>query len=671
MAETMMSVRVDGMPDDAFRVRQVEGTDEMSGLYRFELELFSRKDDLSPADILLKKARLEIRRPVRLGQKTASSAAKIHGLISSFEQMEKIDRWCRYRAVLSPQLWKLTLARHNRVFRDMKVTDLVTKILGEAGLKPEIAVSSARPVREFTVQYRESDCDFLRRWLEHEGIFTFFRQSGSEETAVFADNTAAHQDIEGTPEVDFEPDEAPAGVVVKKERAEGTIAAFSMTAKPLPREVVLVDWDDRRVEEIRATATVDEKGFGRIYEYGFNPGDERHAEILAKARAEAIMCRGRIFSGTGRCRFFRAGATFTLRGHYRKDFNAKYLITRVVHRISQPVEIPRVKELPDSYANEFQCVPAEVPFRPERVTPWPKIHGFADALVVAGGGHSKQDMDDQGRYRVRMMYDKDDSGQPSDSNQVRMAQPYAGDSFGMHFPLHPDTEVIVGHKDGDPDRPVVLSSVPNPKKKSPVVGENATQCVIKTGAGNMIRLEDKGGGEDFFIYAKKDKDTRVGNDEKKVVEKNKHTIIRGDRIDKIEGERHETVLRSHVEEVKEDRFITVGGKQAVEIGPGGLCVKVQGPALEIFLGNHMEDCMGVSSIRGTSVIVVATAGITLACDGSYISIGPDGVTIKGNILTLDGSLCKINSGPGAPAQSGKTESEIKPSKPKAPEEATS
>ena len=46
-------------------------------------------------------------------------------------------------------------------------------------------------------------------------------------------------------------------------------------------------------------------------------------------------------------RFFRAGAVFKLDNHFR--YNGDYLLTRVVHRMSQPVEIPRVKELPDSY----------------------------------------------------------------------------------------------------------------------------------------------------------------------------------------------------------------------------------------------------------------------------------------------------------------------------------
>ncbi len=669
MAEALLAFHRGAVPDKTFLVRQAEGTEEVSGLYRFELEMFAQKDRLDASSILMSKAWLAVRRPAHLGGPAAGKPAKIHGLISSFEQMEKVGDWVRYRAVLSPRLWKLSLARHNRVFRDVKVDDLVSRLLQEAGLRPRLSISAARPVREFTVQYRESDLDFLSRWLEHEGIFTFFEQSDAEETAVFADNTAAHKPIEGASEATFEPDEAPAGVVAQKGKAEGAVTAFSLRARPLPKEVVLVDWDARQVEEVQGTAEVDGNGYGKVYEYGCHPADSSHAGLLAKARAEAIKCRGKVFTGTGRCRFFRAGATFDLKNHYR--FDGKYLITRVVHRASQPVEIRGVKELPDAYGNEFQCVPSDVPYRPERVTPWPRIHGFTEALVVAGGGKGQSNMDDQGSYRLKMMYDKDDQGQPKDSHAVRMAQPYAGESFGMHFPLHVDTEVLVGHKDGDPDRPVILSAVPNPKKKSPVVGENATQCVIKTGAGNMIRMEDKGDGEDFFIFAKKEMDVRVAGDSKESVGGDKHVTVGGESVESVGKDRHVAVGKSHTEEVTEDRFITVGRKQAVSVGSGGFCLAVSGPMVEIFGKNHYEETFAAHYLKAMGVIIEATKGITIMCGGSYVHIGPAGVTIKGPMLTLDGSMSKINSGPGTPKESGQAESEIKPSKPKAPKEAAS
>lgn len=669
MALAFLEFRCEGTKDDTFRVRQAEGTERISGPYRFELELYSRESGLDPARLLLQKACLEIRRPAHLGDRTAARTVRIHGLISAFEQREKAGDWVRYRAALSPRLWKLSLARHNRVFRDLTVEDLLRKILDEAGLDARRSISVPRPVREFTVQYRESDLDFLSRWLEHEGIFYFFEQSDKEETPVFADNSAVHTPIPGESTVPFEPDEAPAGAVARPGRPEGSLLRFWLTARPLPREVVLADWDPRKVEELRASADIDPDGFGKVYEYGSHPADPDHAALLAKVRAEAIRCRGRIFSGTGRCRFFRAGSTFKLVQHYRSDFNREYLLTRVVHRMSQPVEIPRLQELPEAYENEFEAIPADVPFRPERSTPWPRIHGFTEALVVAGGGHSKQDLDDQGCYRIRLLYDKDDSERPSDSAPVRMAQPYAGESFGMHFPLHADTEVLVGHKDGDPDRPVVLSAVPNPKKKSPVVGENATQCVLKSGAGNMIRLEDASGSEDFFLYAKNEFDVRVEKDAKETVGGDKHVAVGGQTVMSVGGDLHLTVSGSRKEEIGADRSLAVGGKEVVAIS-GERSLDVGGPSVESFAADHAQSVGGRLTCMAKEIILQAPGGITLLCGGSSIVVDPAGVTIKGITVTLDGGLTKINSGPGSAPKNPGPAAAIRPDKPRNPKEAT-
>ena len=76
------------------------------------------------------------------------------------------------------------------------------------------------------------------------------------------------------------------------------------------------------------------------------------------------------------------------------------------------------------------------------------------------------------------------------SRWIRMAQPSSGDGYGMHFPLHLGTEVVIAHVDGDPDRPIILGSVPNPNTTTPVSRDNATQSAVRTRAGIRIEFED-------------------------------------------------------------------------------------------------------------------------------------------------------------------------------------
>jgi len=78
---------------------------------------------------------------------------------------------------------------------------------------------------------------------------------------------------------------------------------------------------------------------------------------------------------------------------------------------------------------------------------------------------------------------------------MRMAQPYAGANMGMHFPLHKNTEVLLSFIDGDPDRPIIASAIPNAETAGPVSSSNQTQCAIHTGGGNQLVIEDTSGNE--------------------------------------------------------------------------------------------------------------------------------------------------------------------------------
>jgi type VI secretion system secreted protein VgrG len=63
------------------------------------------------------------------------------------------------------------------------------------------------------------------------------------------------------------------------------------------------------------------------------------------------------------------------------------------------------------------------------------------------------------------------------------------------------------------------------------------------------------------------------------------------------------------------------------------------------------------------------AGITLKCGGSNVVIDPSGVTIKGALVTLDGGMVKIASGPGSAPTAGSAGSAVNPAVPEAALEA--
>jgi type VI secretion system secreted protein VgrG len=93
-------------------------------------------------------------------------------------------------------------------------------------------------------------------------------------------------------------------------------------------------------------------------------------------------------------------------------------------------------------------------------------------------------LDSQGRYTVRMPFD-DEKSCPID-----LAQNFAGENCGVHFPLRKDTPVLIAFEDGDIDKPVALGALPRENCKSPVAGKNSHLNMLKTASGISICFDD-------------------------------------------------------------------------------------------------------------------------------------------------------------------------------------
>ena len=126
------------------------------------------------------------------------------------------------------------------------------------------------------------------------------------------------------------------------------------------------------------------------------------------------------------------------------------------------------------------------------MTPKPRIAGVLSGRVEpaeAVGQYAQ--IDDQGRYTVRFFFDMaDTAGRRVSSARVRMMQPHSGPGYGMHFPLKPGVEVLIAFVGGDPDRPVIAGSVPNPITASPVTHKNPQMNRIETESGIYINMKD-------------------------------------------------------------------------------------------------------------------------------------------------------------------------------------
>ena len=100
-----------------------------------------------------------------------------------------------------------------------------------------------------------------------------------------------------------------------------------------------------------------------------------------------------------------------------------------------------------------------------------------------------------GRYRVKLPFDLDEWSPGGESRPVRLAKPYAGPEYGIHFPLHEGTEVMLSFVQGNPDRPYISGVMHDSAHTDHIPADWNTRNVIRTWANNKLRMEDLQGQE--------------------------------------------------------------------------------------------------------------------------------------------------------------------------------
>jgi type VI secretion system VgrG family protein len=497
MIETL-ALTVDGMADDTFRPYRVSGVDEVSQLFRFEIDLVSDDPNLDETLIFGHTAMLEMGRQ--------DQSTRIYGMITSFEQSIATERGqFVYKAILMPRLQRLSMCRQNQIYgttNDVSVEDVIRNVLTADTLKGpgsavagrltandfDMRLNQTYPQRDYIVQYEESDLNFICRLAESQGIFFFFDHSSDQDTVIFGDSRIA-----------FSPFEAQSALPYRRtggliEFGESVVRDFNRIAKPLPAKVVLRDYNYRLPHiSLTAEAPVDPNGHGVVVEYGDHFRTPEEGAQLARIRAEELKAQGVVFHGKSDCIMLSAGDVFTLNDHFRDDFNTRYVITRITHTATMPVE-----GLADidggtterSYSNCFECIPNSEEYRPPRRTPKPVMAGLTNATVDAEGSGNRAEIDSQGRYKIRQSFDLREEADGKASTFVRKAEPYGGANSGMHLPLLKNTEVILACMNGDPNRPIIVGAVPNARNRSVITKNEQTSNRIRTTSGVVLQMDD-------------------------------------------------------------------------------------------------------------------------------------------------------------------------------------
>jgi type VI secretion system secreted protein VgrG len=479
---TEVQIEVDGLAPDTLRVAELRGREAISQLFAFELVVVTADPDAVDAEVIAGATACLV------FLEDGAEKRRIHGMLTAVrEQLDGEASHATFRLSFGPRAFRLTMIDTLDIFMDLSVPEIVAKKLELVGLESgrdfALRLDTARyEKREFVVQYRETDLAFISRLTEHLGVSFFFEHDEGRDVLVFADQSSGFRAIEGGGHAHFRG---------RGERRD--VYALEKSTRLIPAAYVVRDYNYRKPQlDLTAMAEAPDGFGGGVVEYGAHFKTPDEGQRLATIRAEEQRCTRRVYEGESAVPTFAAGAKCRLDGHPRGDL--ELLLFEVVHTCKQTA-LGGAREEDAGYRNTFRAIPAEVPFRPARVTPKPKVHGVLTGVIDASVRGQYAELDDEGRYRVRFLYDTAPTPQGRASRPLRMMQPHAGPGYGMHFPLRPGVEVLITCIDGDPDRPIIAGTVPNPRTASPVGAGNAPRNVLRTGGGNELNLDDTEGAE--------------------------------------------------------------------------------------------------------------------------------------------------------------------------------
>jgi len=460
------------------RIHRLRARERMSVPYRVELDIAALSDqaptidELAGAHVIVTLAR------------RGEVLRHFHGLVvAAKERHGRDEQHLGFTLTLAPHFWLATLVETLDIHLDKSIPALIEEKLALLDMHPEsefeLALLETYKQRDMIVQYRETDLAFLARWCEHYGVFYYFDPASDGEKLVFGDNTGAYRPIAGRAAVPFVSSGDHTGVH-ELSAEQQIITGFYLCR----------DYNDQMpAMELQAGHRIETGFVGGVIEYGVNVETEAEAKHIATMRAEAHEATRVVYRGRSDDPRFAAGHTFELEDHPRHS--KSMLLVEVEHEAAQDVEgWGRGDETP--YVNRFSAIDATQCFRPPRDTPIPRVHGLVSGIVETHQGDVQRDaqIDAQGRYTVRFLFDTAAPGERKASCRVRMMQPHAGPGYGMHFPLRPGIEVAIGFIDGNPDRPLIVGAVPNPITQTPVTASSSTKNRIKTRSGILIEFED-------------------------------------------------------------------------------------------------------------------------------------------------------------------------------------
>ena len=426
---------------DVLLLARIQGTETLSALFQFELEMLSeRPNDVAFAKLLGQPVTVTIQVP-------GSPIRHINGIVTRLVQGGQVlagnTTLVEYRATLVPRFWLLTKRRQNRIFQQLSIPDILKQVL--SAIDVHFQLTGSYSPRDYCVQYRVG----LRvRQPAHGGggHRLLFQHTDDGHTLVVTDSATSFQALPGASRLTYErlDSRGPGQCCVWEwEKAQDLVsgqyllqdhcfelqdhnleAANSLTGSVAvgtesqtlavgpAHDLALADYPGeyaQRFDGMTSDGQPQPDSLTEIFADG-----ERTVRI--RMEQEAALCLQ--VRGASDYSHLLPGYTFTLEKHFNGD--GDYLATKVEHQADIRSAYLTGEEPGKFYRNRLAGMPVGLTYRPQRVTPRPKIDGTQSATVVGPAGQPLF-CDKYGRVKVQFRWDRQGQNNATSSCWLQVA----------------------------------------------------------------------------------------------------------------------------------------------------------------------------------------------------------------------------------------------------------
>ncbi|MEM7741758.1 MAG: type VI secretion system tip protein TssI/VgrG [Pseudomonadota bacterium] len=630
---------------------RLQGSEALSEISRFDIDVTSTAELVRPADVIAESFAVEV------GVDDQTDPRLFGGVITSIEAMGWVhsDRYC-YRLVVESVMVLTTLSRRSRIFQELEAKDIISTVLDDykGKIEPKISIQGGTGVREYTVQFDETDYDFLTRLMAEEGIYfasVADVEAGASypETLTIADSRSGYrpspQSTVGLSDATFD------DVALRSWRPGHRLhtAAYEMSDyNPLTPTQHLLTKKAAKSKDLALQNTHRYVYPGRYLKR--NPGMD-----LSALKMEQEEIAAHTIEGSSTYLHFAPAATVKLDKPPVSLQATEAVLLRVTHELlnlEQGMTSPTQDAQRDQYKNSFTAMPSENNFRPAE-PPRRLMPGVQTAIVV-GEKPGDVHVDEHARIKVKFHWDHEGEKDESSSCWIRCVQQWAGNSIGSVWMPRVGMEVIVDFIDGDPDRPIVVGCVYNSGDYRPMfkMPENKHISGWQTGTipnrdkMTSFLFHDKPKEEGVTFYTNGYFERSVDEYDKLIVVKDRTLhVVEGDESTTVEGGNRSIKVEAGNEDIaiaKGNQTISIdGGKHSLKVGKTSTIEAKSKITLKVGQSQLIMDSSSIT-LKSTNIKIQATANADIKANANVKIQGTAGVTVKASGMTkIEGAMTEV------------------------------